>query len=186
MSVLVCLVIDRRWIAKNIGLPDLPLPGELIELADGTCVIVSRVEPSRGGLVDAEVRAKTPTRSRRGHLKRRRVEVTIRRAAMTTVLCTCQVADYETFRPGYDRAVNVIPDIRSYRLWRGQDDPNLVVIEETFDSRGIAEAIWTSPQTKAAMEADGIDMSSLRIEYLDEVDSGAHEPDPGLDLGVPK
>jgi hypothetical protein len=104
---------------------------------------------------------------------------------VTTVLCTCRVADYDAFRPGYDRAMNAIPDIRSYRLWRGQDDPNLVVIEETFDSRGIAEAIWTSPETMAAMAADGIDMSSLRIEYLDEVDSGAHEPDPGIDLGVP-
>jgi quinol monooxygenase YgiN len=91
---------------------------------------------------------------------------------MTTVLCTCRVADYDAFRRGYDTALEAFSDqIRSWRLWRGQDDPKVVVIEETFDSRQVAEALWTSPQTKAAMEADGIDMASLQIEYLDEVDS---------------
>jgi quinol monooxygenase YgiN len=92
---------------------------------------------------------------------------------MTTVLCTCDVADYEAFRAGYDRALEAFGEqIRSYRLWRGQDDPNVVVIEETFDSREIAERLWNDPRTKAAMEADGIDMSTVRIEYLDEVDAG--------------
>jgi len=53
-----------------------------------------------------------------------------------------------------------------------QDDPNVVLIEETFDSRETAEAIWNSPATAAAMEADGIDMASLRVEYMDEMDNG--------------
>ena len=94
---------------------------------------------------------------------------------MTTVLCTCRVADFEAWRPGYDTALEMFADqIRSWRLWRGQDDPNVIVIEETFDSRGAAEGLWTHPSTKAAMEADGIDMESVRIEYLDEVGSGTH------------
>jgi quinol monooxygenase YgiN len=92
---------------------------------------------------------------------------------MTTVLCTCRVADYDAFRPGYDKALEMFSgQIRSWRVWRGQDDSNLIVIEETFDSRETAEALWSSPDTKAAMEADGIDMTSVRIEYLDEVDAG--------------
>ena len=90
----------------------------------------------------------------------------------TTVLCYCRVADYDAWRPGYDHALNVTPGIRSFRLWRGQDDPNLVAIEETFDTREVAEAAWTSAEAKAAMEADGIDMSSLRVEYFDEVAAG--------------
>ena len=90
----------------------------------------------------------------------------------TTVLCRCQVADYERWRPGYDHAVQVTPGLRTFRHWRGQDDPNLVVIEETFDTREEAQAAWTSAEAQAAMEADGIDMSSMRIEYFDEVDSG--------------
>ena len=91
---------------------------------------------------------------------------------MTTVLARFQVADYDAFRPGYDRALAAFSDIRSYRVWRGEDDPNLVVITETFDSRDVAETSWTSPATKEAMISDGVDMTSLRIDYLDEVDSG--------------
>ena len=90
----------------------------------------------------------------------------------TTVLCRCRVADYEAWRPGYDHAVRVTPGLRTFRLWRGQDDPNLVVVEETFGTREEAQAAWTSAETQAAMEADGIDMSSVWVEYLDEVDSG--------------
>ena len=94
---------------------------------------------------------------------------------MTTVLCTCRVADFEAWRSGYDKALETFADqIRSWRLWRGQDDPNVIVIEETFDSRGAAEGLWTHPSTTAAMKADGIDMESVRIEYLDEVGSSMH------------
>ena len=90
----------------------------------------------------------------------------------TRVLCRCRVADYEGWRPGYDHAVRVTPGVRTFRLWRGQDDPNLVVVEETFGTREEAQAAWTSAETQAAMAADGIDMSSVWIEYFDEVDSG--------------
>ncbi len=93
---------------------------------------------------------------------------------MTTVLARFHVADYDSFRPGYDRALAAFAEIRSYRVWRGQDDPNLVVITETFDSREVAQALWTSQATHDAMVSDGIDMSSLQIDYLDEIDSGAH------------
>ena len=91
---------------------------------------------------------------------------------MTTVFGRFQVADYDAWQPGYDYAVQVTPGIRTYRAWRGQDDPNLVMVEETFDSREAAQAAWTSAETQAAMEADGIDMSSVWIEYFDEVASG--------------
>ena len=46
------------------------------------------------------------------------------------------------------------------------------MVEETFDTRHEAQAAWTSAETQAAMEADGIDMSSVWIEYFDEIDSG--------------
>lgn len=91
---------------------------------------------------------------------------------MTTVLCRCRVADYEAWRPGYDHAVRVTPGILAFRLWRSQDDPNLVVVEETFESREEAQAAWTSAETEAAMAADGVDMSSVRIEYYDEIAAG--------------
>jgi hypothetical protein len=87
----------------------------------------------------------------------------------TTVLCHCRVADYDRWRVGYDHSVQVTPGIRTARAWRGQDDPNLVVIEETFDMREEAQAAWTAPEVKEAMEADGIDMASLWVEYFDAV-----------------
>jgi hypothetical protein len=73
---------------------------------------------------------------------------------------------------GYDHAVEVTPGVRSFRAWRAQDDPSLVMVEETFDTREQAQAAWTSGETQAAMEADGIDMSSVWVDYFDEVDSG--------------
>jgi hypothetical protein len=46
------------------------------------------------------------------------------------------------------------------------------MIEETFATLDEARAVWTSAETQAAMEADGIDMSSVWVEYFEEVDSG--------------
>jgi quinol monooxygenase YgiN len=91
---------------------------------------------------------------------------------MTTVLCRCRVADYDAWRPGYDHALQVTPGLRTYRVWRGQDDPNLIVVEETFESREHAQAAWTSPETETGMIADGIDMSTVSIEYFDQVGAG--------------
>jgi hypothetical protein len=77
---------------------------------------------------------------------------------MTTVLCRCRVADYDAWRPGYDHALQVTPGVRTYRIWRGQDDANLIVIEETFDSREHAQAVSTcqpcrsSTSTRSALE----------------------------------
>ncbi len=45
------------------------------------------------------------------------------------------------------------------------------MVEETFDTREQAQAAWTSAETQAAMEADGIDMSSVWVDYFDEVGS---------------
>ena len=89
---------------------------------------------------------------------------------MTVVFAYHRVRDYDFWRAGYARAIESTKEVRSFRVWRGQDDPNYVITPETFDSREIAEAIWTNQETKDAMEGDGIDMSTLVIEYLDEMD----------------
>ena len=96
---------------------------------------------------------------------------------MTTVLCHCKVADYEAWRRGYDHALKVTPGVRSFRVWRPQDEASLVMVEETFDTREQAQAAWTSAETQAGMEADGIDMSSVWLDYFDEIGSGepAHQ-----------
>jgi hypothetical protein len=39
-------------------------------------------------------------------------------------------------------------------------------------TREEAETVWTSAETQAAMAADGIDMTSIWIDYFDEVGAG--------------
>ena len=89
---------------------------------------------------------------------------------MTTVLASFNVADWDHWRAGYANAVAGDPELRSWRIWRSQDDANRVWICETFDSREIAERLFTSEQTRELMIADGIDMASLRFEFLDQAE----------------
>jgi hypothetical protein len=86
---------------------------------------------------------------------------------MTTVIASFNVADYDHWREGYAHAVGD-PSLRSWRIWRGQDNPDHVVIIETFDTREYAEQVFTSETTHKAMAADGVDLASLTVEYLDE------------------
>lgn len=58
MATLVRVLIESVRDAKTMRLPDLPAPGELIELDDGICVIVTSVHPTvPTGLIQAVVRA---------------------------------------------------------------------------------------------------------------------------------
>lgn len=58
MPALVRILIDKRMDTKTMQLPELPQPGELIQIPDGTRVIVRKVELTPGGNCIAEVRAK--------------------------------------------------------------------------------------------------------------------------------
>ena len=44
-----------------------------------------------------------------------------------------------------------------------------MVVAENFDSRSYAEAAYTNEATREAMARDGIDLSSLRYEFYDEM-----------------
>ena len=58
---------------------------------------------------------------------------TKREGRMTTVLISHRVADFDAWKLAYDRVVAgpLGSATRSYRIWRGQDDPQLVILEET-------------------------------------------------------
>jgi quinol monooxygenase YgiN len=92
---------------------------------------------------------------------------------MTTMLLTCRVADYEAWRPRYDVAIEHTPEVRSWQVWRDQDDPNAVVITETYDSRADAERLLASEEIKDLMVADGVDVASVQVRFLDEDGSGS-------------
>ena len=93
---------------------------------------------------------------------------------MTTVFVHHRVADYNSWRPEYDRAMTAdwSKDIRTHRVWRGQDDPTLVIVESTFDSRKTAEALVNNPAMREAMGRGGVIESSVRLDYVDEVAAG--------------
>ena len=92
---------------------------------------------------------------------------------MTTILVRCRVADYESWRHSYEQffASPLGSHVRSARIWRGQDDPNVVVLAETYDSREVAEADATNPAMEEAMVRDGVDLASVSMDYLDNVGS---------------
>ena len=90
---------------------------------------------------------------------------------LITALVYHRVAHYETWKLAFDEVVaGPLHDaVRSLTVWRGQDDPNLVILCETYASREAAEATFTNPAALAAMAEAGVDTSALRVEYLDEV-----------------
>jgi heme-degrading monooxygenase HmoA len=95
-------------------------------------------------------------------------------AEMTTVFVHHRVADYNTWRPEYDRvmAADWSKDIQAHRVWRGLDDPNLVIVATTFDSRQAAEAVFNNATLREAMRRGGVIESSVKIDYVDEVAAG--------------
>jgi hypothetical protein len=93
---------------------------------------------------------------------------------MTTVFVHHRVADYNTWRPEYDRAMTAdwSKDIRAHRVWRGQDDPNLVIVASTLDSRQAAEAVMNNTTLRETMGRGGVIQSSVRIDYVEESAAG--------------
>lgn len=82
---------------------------------------------------------------------------------MTTLLVDHKVADYDA---------EWSSPIRSHQVWRGQDDPNHVIVASTFDSREAADAFSKSPALREAMGRAGAIESSVQIHIMDEVASG--------------
>jgi len=91
---------------------------------------------------------------------------------MTVLLTRCRVADFDAWRPRFDAFASAQPAILSCRIWHGADDPNLVVLMETWDSREAADAILSDPRLQEAMVEDGVDLSSVTLDFLDEVSRG--------------
>jgi hypothetical protein len=93
---------------------------------------------------------------------------------MVTLLIHHRVADYDAWRPVYDRVTSgpMGERVRSHQILRGTDDPNLVVVVETYDSREDAEWSINHPDLPAVLVESGVDMDSVRLDYLEEVGAG--------------
>jgi hypothetical protein len=90
---------------------------------------------------------------------------------MVTLLIHHRVADYGAWRPIYDRVTGgpMGERVRSHSVWRGLDDPKLVVVVETYDSREDAEWSINHPDLPAVLVECGVELDSVRIDYLEEV-----------------
>jgi hypothetical protein len=86
---------------------------------------------------------------------------------MTTVIASFNVSDYDRWRAGYAHAVGD-PKLLTWRMWRGQEEPNRVLIEETFESPDYARQVHVRSDSQR-MTNDGVDLATLTLEYPDEV-----------------
>jgi quinol monooxygenase YgiN len=96
--------------------------------------------------------------------------------APVTLLVRCRVDDYDSWRSDWLAALQVHyerDEVRSFRLWRGADDGNFIVVAEVFESREIADAVVNDPATRETMAAHGVDVSTLEFALVDEVDAGS-------------
>lgn len=93
---------------------------------------------------------------------------------MTTVLVRHQVADYHVWKREYDRIISgpLGAAVLAHRVWRSEDDPNLVVIAETYASRAAADEAAAHPDLIAAFADAGVVMASVQVDYLAEVPAG--------------
>jgi len=90
---------------------------------------------------------------------------------MTTLLLRCRVADFDDWKPQFEA---VSPSrMLSYRMWRGVDDPNIVVLMETYESREAADAVLSDPALQGELVEHGVDVSSVTYDFLDEVVSSS-------------
>jgi hypothetical protein len=58
-SAVIRITVDRQADGHTVRLPDVPSPGDEIELADGTLVVVREIVLRTRGIVAADVRART-------------------------------------------------------------------------------------------------------------------------------
>ena len=94
---------------------------------------------------------------------------------MVSSLVHHRVGDYDAWKRVYDSVEGVQREggVRSHRVWRTNDDPNMVVVEHSFDDLAAAQSFFDNPDLRRAMTDAGVDMSSFRIEFLDETAGGS-------------
>jgi heme-degrading monooxygenase HmoA len=85
-----------------------------------------------------------------------------------------RVADFDAWKQVFDSFKGAMSEggIRSTHVWRDQDDSNTVVVISVFDDSDTAHAFFERSDLREAMANAGVDASSLRIEFLDEVEAG--------------
>jgi hypothetical protein len=90
----------------------------------------------------------------------------------TILLVDHRVADFDAWLTVYDEIRGWQHDtgVRFEQVLRLTDDPNRVLVTHAFDSRSAAESFVNNPELQEAMARAGVDGSSVKLEYFDEVE----------------
>lgn len=88
---------------------------------------------------------------------------------------THKVKDFATWKKVYDgfKSTQTTAGVRAHSVMRASDDANKVLVTHTFDTLAAAKTFFANPALQAAMREGGVDISSVKIDYYDEVVSGA-------------
>jgi heme-degrading monooxygenase HmoA len=90
----------------------------------------------------------------------------------TVLLVDHRVADFDAWLKVYDevRQWQHEGGVRFEQVLRSADDPNHVLVTHAFDSRDAAESFANNPELREAMGRGGVDGSSVKLAYFDEVE----------------
>jgi quinol monooxygenase YgiN len=102
----------------------------------------------------------------------------------TVALAHHRVDDFDAWKLVYDGFAPVQKErgVLQHAVWRSQEDPHLVAVLHTFESALEAKAFFGAPELAEVMAKAGVDASSVRVEYLDEIAflSTVTPQDPGI------
>jgi hypothetical protein len=83
-----------------------------------------------------------------------------------------QLADYDAWKTGFyahlDTAQMETVGVTIEAVYRDADDPNVVLTLIRVVSREQGEAMLADPALRAEMEANGVDLSTLRVEWYED------------------
>jgi len=85
-----------------------------------------------------------------------------------------QLADYDAWRKGFYADIDAhgaemaSAGIALEAAYRDVEDPNVVLTVIRFTSREQGEAMLADPTIRAVMEANGVDVGALRVEWYED------------------
>ena len=90
----------------------------------------------------------------------------------TILLVDHRVADFDAWLKVYDEIRQWQHDsgVRFEQVLRSNEDPNRVLVTHAFESRSAAESFANNPELQKAMGRAGVDGSSVKLEYFEEVE----------------
>jgi hypothetical protein len=90
-------------------------------------------------------------------------------------LVTHKVRDFGAWKKVYDTVKGAQKEggVRAHSVLRASDDPNLVAVSHTFDTLAAAQAFFGSnPALKKVMVDAGVDLSTMKVTFYEEVAGG--------------